>query len=268
MTPWLTLLLTGALPGVLGQKTDFRCPEEFGYYPHHGDCSLYYVCVFGGPLLESCTGGLVYSQDLQTCDWPRNVPCNIQNNLNDAEAELENINIAIESKKKAKPNNREPRLQIHLPGEEGGRPVLPKKVGGKQQQQAHGQKKDVEAEILRNIDEEVLDALSPQPSIVSVLTHGLARAQNQELTHGLDDVQAPANSLDRQDSRSGSQDGSRGQSFGSREEEARIVEAFKEEEHFVSDTSDLEVALLSAYPGVSKHLDDSHDGVNNDSHDG
>ena len=35
------------------------------------DCSLYYVCVFGGPLLESCTGGLVYSEDLQTCDWPR-----------------------------------------------------------------------------------------------------------------------------------------------------------------------------------------------------
>ena len=42
------------------------------------------------------------------------------------------------------------------------------------------------------------------------------------------------------DSRSGSQDGSRVQSFGSREEEARIVEAFKEEQ-FVSDTSDLEV---------------------------
>jgi len=95
-----------------------------------------------------------------------------------------------------------------------------------------------------------------------VLTHGLPRPQNQELTHGLDDVQAPANSLE--DSRSGSQDGSRVQSFGSREEEARIVEAFKEEEPFVSDTSDLEVALLSAYPGVSKHLDDSHDGVNND----
>ena len=44
-----------------------------------------------------------------------------------------------------------------FPGEEGGKPVLPKKGGGKQQhqQQAHGQKKDVEAEILRNIDEEV-----------------------------------------------------------------------------------------------------------------
>ena len=43
------------------------------------------------------------------------------------------------------------------------------------------------------------------------------------------------------DSRFGSQDGSRVQSFGSREEEVRIVEAFEEEEHFVSDTSDLEV---------------------------
>ena len=35
---------------------DFRCPEEFGYYQHPTECSLYYVCVFGGPLLESCTG--------------------------------------------------------------------------------------------------------------------------------------------------------------------------------------------------------------------
>ena len=58
--------------------TEFRCPEEFGYYQHPTECSLYYVCVFGGPLLESCTGGLVYSHDLQTCDWPRNVACKTQ----------------------------------------------------------------------------------------------------------------------------------------------------------------------------------------------
>lgn len=54
---------------------DFQCPEEFGYYPHPTDCSQYYVCVFGGALLESCTGGLMYSHELQTCDWPRNVGC-------------------------------------------------------------------------------------------------------------------------------------------------------------------------------------------------
>ena len=39
---------------------EFDCPEEFGYYPHPSDCTQYYVCVFGGALLESCTGGLMY----------------------------------------------------------------------------------------------------------------------------------------------------------------------------------------------------------------
>lgn len=42
------------------REVDFDCPEEFGYYPHPTDCTLYYVCVFGGALLESCTGGLMY----------------------------------------------------------------------------------------------------------------------------------------------------------------------------------------------------------------
>ncbi|XP_016923571.2 uncharacterized protein Cda5 isoform X10 [Drosophila suzukii] len=55
----------------------FDCPEEFGYYPHPSDCTQYYVCVFGGALLESCTGGLMYSHELQTCDWPRNVGCEL-----------------------------------------------------------------------------------------------------------------------------------------------------------------------------------------------
>ncbi|XP_017954343.1 uncharacterized protein LOC108649798 isoform X9 [Drosophila navojoa] len=56
---------------------NFDCPEEFGYYPHPSDCTQYYVCVFGGALLESCTGGLMYSHELQTCDWPRNVGCEV-----------------------------------------------------------------------------------------------------------------------------------------------------------------------------------------------
>ncbi|XP_069702425.1 nuclear pore complex protein DDB_G0274915-like isoform X3 [Periplaneta americana] len=62
--------------GAAGQQAvEFDCPEEFGYYPHPNDCTQYYVCVFGGALLESCTGGLMYSHELQTCDWPRNVGC-------------------------------------------------------------------------------------------------------------------------------------------------------------------------------------------------
>ncbi|XP_046425141.1 uncharacterized protein LOC124182233 isoform X2 [Neodiprion fabricii] len=63
---------------------DFECPEEFGYYPHPHDCTQYYVCVFGGALLESCTGGLMYSNELQTCDWPRNVGCVSQGGERDA----------------------------------------------------------------------------------------------------------------------------------------------------------------------------------------
>ena len=49
------LLLNCYISGGAG-ASDFRCPEEFGYYQHPTECSLYYVCVFGGPLLESCTG--------------------------------------------------------------------------------------------------------------------------------------------------------------------------------------------------------------------
>ena len=44
-------------------------------------------------------------------------------------------------------------LMQYQPGEEGGKPVLTKKTGGAKQR---SQKKDVEAEILRNIDEEVI----------------------------------------------------------------------------------------------------------------
>ncbi|KAI9584054.1 hypothetical protein GQX74_010389 [Glossina fuscipes] len=60
---------------------NFDCPEEFGYFPHPTDCTQYYVCVFGGALLESCTGGLMYSHELQTCDWPRNVGCDVSDSV-------------------------------------------------------------------------------------------------------------------------------------------------------------------------------------------
>ena len=53
----------------------FTCPEQFGYYIDHSDCTKYFVCVFGEALHETCTGGLYLSSELQTCDWPRNVLC-------------------------------------------------------------------------------------------------------------------------------------------------------------------------------------------------
>lgn len=56
-------------------SVNFRCPEQFGYYADEYNCSKYFVCVFGEALHESCTGGLRFSSELQTCDWPRNVVC-------------------------------------------------------------------------------------------------------------------------------------------------------------------------------------------------
>lgn len=53
----------------------FKCPEQFGYFADQEDCSRYFVCVFGDPLHEACTGGLYFSTELQTCDWPQNVDC-------------------------------------------------------------------------------------------------------------------------------------------------------------------------------------------------
>lgn len=57
------------------KSSSFECPEQFGYFDDLSDCSKYFVCVFGEALHETCTGGLYFSAELQTCDWPRNVHC-------------------------------------------------------------------------------------------------------------------------------------------------------------------------------------------------
>jgi len=245
-----SFLLVLLFQGIYLQKTDFRCPEEFGYYPHPGDCSLYFVCVFGGPLLESCTGGLVYSEDLQTCDWPRNVPCNKKNNVESIDQE--NVNIAIESKKNTQKNNREPRKQSH----QSKSNIISVK------QPELEQRPNVEAEILRNIDEDILDSLSPQPSIVNTITHGLQNKNSITKTSQEEEKQF----------RTKTTPVSRSQpivvkntetSFGDRSAQL-VVDTRIPEDEFHSDTSDIEKSLLASYPGESKHLDDSHDHIGSD----
>lgn len=72
------------------QAAAFQCPEQFGYYTDARDCTKYYVCVFGEVLHESCTGGLRFSRELQTCDWPRNVDCPNQPNETTASSSSNN----------------------------------------------------------------------------------------------------------------------------------------------------------------------------------
>ncbi|XP_012267028.2 uncharacterized protein LOC105692413 isoform X2 [Athalia rosae] len=129
-----TLLLLALVAGTECQRTvsrnsrqsrseaalQFECPEEFGYYPHPQDCTQYYVCVFGGALLESCTGGLMYSHELQTCDWPRNVGCVSQlrddqspaKNIERIEEEPQHVRASkIESIQQQRPVQRQPQQQ-------------------------------------------------------------------------------------------------------------------------------------------------------------
>ena len=61
--------------GKIANTGQFECPEQFGYFDDPADCSKYFVCVFGEALHEQCTGGLYFSVDHQTCDWPRNIGC-------------------------------------------------------------------------------------------------------------------------------------------------------------------------------------------------
>jgi len=103
----VVLLLACALQGLCQeqkQHAEFKCPEEFGYYPHPNDCSQYYVCVFGGALLESCTGGLMYSHELQTCDWPRNVGCGSETTASQSDNQENTLPLARSSDRQRHPS--------------------------------------------------------------------------------------------------------------------------------------------------------------------
>ena len=59
-------------------QTQFRCPEEKGYYADPEQCDLYYSCVDGQPEERLCKDGLVFRDDnpkKDFCDLPANVPC-------------------------------------------------------------------------------------------------------------------------------------------------------------------------------------------------
>lgn len=254
--------------GLQASGDQFRCPEEFGYYQHPSDCSLYYVCVFGGPLLESCTGGLVYSHELQTCDWPRNVACNTQNEIKDTE----NLTIALDSKKHKKTqSNRKPRKQN-----------IDRKISFIAPKTSQEEEENTE-------EEEELLSLSPQPSIVSTITHGASKQTNTNSLKGhlpekasekniserplIVTVQKSTVRFDKDDEKEPTQTtnkhplnfgdvlyGSRFSSKVSKSENKNKELDRSAKLLFGSiNSSHIEKSLLDTYPGVSKVLDDSQD---------
>lgn len=66
---------TTPLPPHLQPPPDFVCDETFGHYGDHFNCSRFFVCVFGLPVVQECSKGLYYNPQLGLCDWPKNTEC-------------------------------------------------------------------------------------------------------------------------------------------------------------------------------------------------
>ncbi|KAK8779157.1 hypothetical protein V5799_019500 [Amblyomma americanum] len=56
-------------PGSLPDCSDYT----WDFYPHETDCSKYYQCGHGKPMLRSCNSGTVWDIDRNVCNWPDNV---------------------------------------------------------------------------------------------------------------------------------------------------------------------------------------------------
>ncbi|PNF16877.1 putative chitinase 10 [Cryptotermes secundus] len=45
------------------------------YYPDPGSCTIFYICVNGTPVKQTCAPGLVWNQAATMCDWTFNTKC-------------------------------------------------------------------------------------------------------------------------------------------------------------------------------------------------
>lgn len=53
-----------------------ECPSKNqSYIAHPRDCSKYYMCINGMPVLTSCPVGLFWDSKMEYCDFPKNVKC-------------------------------------------------------------------------------------------------------------------------------------------------------------------------------------------------
>ncbi|KAH8411161.1 hypothetical protein KR222_009264, partial [Zaprionus bogoriensis] len=67
---------TTALSPTREPQNALTCPSQRqSYIPHPEDCSKYYICLVGMPVLTSCPKGLYWDQSSGYCDQRKNVKC-------------------------------------------------------------------------------------------------------------------------------------------------------------------------------------------------
>lgn len=78
----------------LGQEK-FKCPDDYGFYPHHSSCDKYWKCENGVEELKVCGNGLAFDASdpkylTENCDYLHNVDCGDRSDIgNDYESCLE-----------------------------------------------------------------------------------------------------------------------------------------------------------------------------------
>lgn len=58
----------------------FKCPDDYGFYPHHTSCDKYWKCDNGAAELKTCGNGLAFEATdskylSENCDYIHNVEC-------------------------------------------------------------------------------------------------------------------------------------------------------------------------------------------------
>lgn len=67
------------IAGTNGQES-FKCPDDFGFYPHHISCDKYWKCDNNVAELKTCGNGLAFDASdnkflTENCDYLHNVDC-------------------------------------------------------------------------------------------------------------------------------------------------------------------------------------------------
>jgi hypothetical protein len=61
-------------------QDNFKCPDDYGFYPHSHSCDKYYKCDGGVADLKTCGNGLAFDATdskflTENCDYLHNVDC-------------------------------------------------------------------------------------------------------------------------------------------------------------------------------------------------
>lgn len=80
MSPF-TLVVLLCVAGISYAEPNGVCPQNenenstLTLLPDLDECSQFYFCVWGNPVLFNCSRGLHFNPNLGVCDWPENAGC-------------------------------------------------------------------------------------------------------------------------------------------------------------------------------------------------